>query len=87
MNALARTVSKTLVASLVMALAIVIVNSLWHGLGLADRGLAFTVLQVVVETGVGLLVFLGASALLKLEELRVLAHLILRRRKLAEAAA
>lgn len=84
---LARTVLKTVAASLVMALAIVIVNGLWNGLGLSGLGLALKVLQVLVETGVGVLVFVGVSLVLKLEELHVLAQLLTRGPRMAEAGA
>ncbi|GIL09270.1 MAG: lipid II flippase MurJ [Chloroflexota bacterium] len=84
-NALARTTLKTLAASLAMAAAIVAVNALWLGAGLGARGLAFTVAQIGVEAGVGLLAFLAAAALLRMEELPALAGLLLRRRKPQEA--
>lgn len=83
-NALARTVIKTLAASLIMALAIVVVNSLWQMSGLADRGLVFTILQVGLETGVGIAAFVLAALLLRMEELRTLIQLVLRRQKLSE---
>jgi putative peptidoglycan lipid II flippase len=85
--ALGRTVLKTTAASLVMALAIVILDAAWHTLGLADQGFAFTVLRLGVEVGGGVLVFTGAAYLLKMEELRTLLNLVLRRRQLAEGTA
>lgn len=78
-NLLARTVLKTLAASLVMALAIVLVNSLWNSLAFVGGGLAWTIFQIALETGVGLLAFLASAALLRLEELGTLVHLVLRR--------
>lgn len=86
-NALVRTVLKTLVASLVMALAIVIVGSLWQSLGLAGQSLPRKVLQLGVETLVGMLVFLGVAVVLRLDELRMLSRLMLRRGKAAIAQA
>ncbi|MBL8164305.1 MAG: murein biosynthesis integral membrane protein MurJ [Anaerolineae bacterium] len=86
-DALTRTVLKTLAASLVMALAIVIVNAIWNAAGLADRGLAFTIVQIALETSVGLLVFLGVAYWLRLEELQIVINAVLRRRQPAEAAA
>jgi putative peptidoglycan lipid II flippase len=86
-DALTRTVLKTLAASLVMALAIVIVNALWNAAGLADRGLVFTVAQIALETGIGLLVFLAVTYWLRLEELQIVINAVLRRRHPAEAAA
>lgn len=79
-NALARTVLKTLAASLVMALAIVLLNAVWHSLGLADRGLVWTIIQIGVEVAVGVGVFLAVATLLKMEELRTLLALVLRRK-------
>ncbi len=86
-DALTRTVLKTLAASLVMALAIVIVNAIWNAAGLADRGLVFTIVQIALETSVGLLVFLGVAYWLRLEELQIVINAVLRRRQPAEAAA
>jgi putative peptidoglycan lipid II flippase len=80
-NALARTTLKTLAASLAMAVAIVAVNALWLSAGLGTRGLAFTAAQIGVEAGAGLLAFLVAAAVLRMEELSALAGLLLRRRK------
>ncbi len=80
-NALASTTLKTLAASLVMAVAIVIINALWVSLGLAERGLEFTIVQIAVETIVGVLVFLGVAFALRMEELRAILALVLRRDK------
>jgi putative peptidoglycan lipid II flippase len=85
--ALARTVLKTLAASLVMALVIVVVNSIWLALGLSESGKFLTIVQIAVETGVGLAVFLGVAFVLKMEELKTLIALVLRRQKVMEAAA
>lgn len=84
-NELAITTLKTLAASLVMALAIVIVNSLWNSLGMNHRGLVFDILQVVVETLIGALTFLVTALLLKMNELHSLIALVLRRQKPIEA--
>lgn len=80
-NTLARTVLKTTAASLVMALVIVVVNSAWVMLGFDQRGTVFTILQVIVETSVGLITFVLMAALLKMEELGVLIDIVLRRQK------
>ena len=85
-DALARTTIRTLAASLIMALAIVIVNALWTGAGLADRGLVFTVAQVVIETGVGVIVFFTSAALLGMDEVFRLMKLVLRRGTVTEVA-
>ncbi len=86
-NLLARTVLKTVAASLVMALAIVIVNSLWRALDLAEGSLVLTVIQIALETGTGVAVFIGVALLLKMDELQTLLNLLLRRRKLVETTA
>lgn len=84
-NALAQTVFKTTAASLVMALAIIVINGLWNLLGFADRGLIFTIAQVGIETLAGAAVFVIVAALLKMEELSVFLNIILRRRKSSNA--
>ena len=70
-NALARTLVKTLAASLVMAAAIVLVDMLWLGF-VSSRGLAFTIMRLAVEGFIGLVVFAVAAALLKMRELSAL---------------
>lgn len=87
-DALASTILKATAASLVMALAIVVVNTLWNMLGLAERGTLFTVLQIGIETLVGLAVFVAVALALRTEELHQMLRLISRRQEtLAEAAA
>lgn len=75
-NTLAKTLIKTTVASLVMAVAIVLVNLGWQALDLSGRGTAFTVIQILVETGVGVVVFVIMAAWLKMEELSILLNLV-----------
>ncbi len=84
---LAQTIVKTVVASLVMGLVIVIISTLWQALGLNNRGTLFTVLEVCVMAVGGGLVFLVAAHLLKMHELQMLVNMLLRRRTLAEAVA
>lgn len=84
-NALAVSVAKTLAASLVMTAAIVGVDLVWNTLGLTGRGLLFTVIEIAVQTGVGILVFAITAAVLRMEELTALLNIVLRRKK--EAAA
>jgi len=86
-SALARTTLKTLAASLAMAAAIVALNALWVSAGLAGRGLGFSVAQIAVETGVGIIVFVAAAAALRMEELPILIGMVLRRHKPQEALA
>jgi putative peptidoglycan lipid II flippase len=80
-NALAQTVLKTLAASLVMGLGIIVVNAVWTMAGLEQRGLIFTVLQIAIEVGLGGALFVGTAFLLKMGELHTLIELVLRRRK------
>lgn len=86
-NALVSTTLKATAASLVMALAIIIINALWNMLGFADRGLLFNAVQVVIETLIGLAVFVGVALALRMEELQTMLRLILRRPQLTEVAA
>jgi putative peptidoglycan lipid II flippase len=80
-NALARTTIKALVASLAMALAVLAVEFAWTALGLADRGLPFTVAQIGIQVVLGGLVFLIVGFMLKMEELSELMQLVFRRRR------
>lgn len=79
-NALAVTTIKTLIASLIMALAIVLVNGIWNSAGLADQGITYTILQVIVETSVGAIVFGISAILLRIDEIKAIFNLILRRK-------
>ena len=67
-NALARTLMKTLVASLVMAAAIVLVDMLWIG-AVQNRGISFTIIRLLLEGAVGLAVFAISALLLKMQEI------------------
>jgi putative peptidoglycan lipid II flippase len=84
-GALATTTLKTLAASLVMTAAIVAVDLLWVALDLEARGRILLIVEIAVQVVVGILVFVGTAALLRMEELRALLNLVLRRR--SEAAA
>jgi putative peptidoglycan lipid II flippase len=86
-NVLARTVFKTVVASLVMALAIVIIQFIWDSLGWSAGGLALNIAQVAVESIGGGIIFLAVAALLKMEELQMLLDMVLRRGKSVKAEA
>lgn len=91
-NEMARTVFKTAAASLIMAVAVVAVNAAWNLLGLSGRGTLFAIIQTAVEAGIGGLVFIGAAYLLKMDEIKTLLAVVLRRlralplRSRAEAA-
>jgi putative peptidoglycan lipid II flippase len=78
-DALARTVAKTTVASLIMAAAIIAIDLAWRALGLDSRRLTFTVAQLGVQTAAGGVTFLVAAYLLKMEELNLLLNMIRRR--------
>lgn len=67
-NALARTLLKTLVASLFMAAAIVIVDALWIAT-VSSHSPLFTILRLILEGIVGLAVFAVVALLLKMQEL------------------
>lgn len=77
-RALAQTLVKTLVASLIMAAAIVIADTLWTASG-AGGGLLATIARLAVETMIGLAVFIAAAIALNMRELSEL-WLIIRRR-------
>ncbi|MGB1288862.1 MAG: murein biosynthesis integral membrane protein MurJ, partial [Aggregatilineales bacterium] len=79
-SALTQTTLKTLAASLIMALAILGIELVWNVLGLAERGILFTILLLALEIIGGGLVFIGAALLLQMEELRYAIRMILRRR-------
>lgn len=82
-NALARSTAKALLASLLMAAAIVLVQGLWGLLGLTDQGRIFAAMLVAIEIGVGAIVFLGTAFVLRMEELGTLWRLIRRRGEVA----
>ena len=77
-NKLTMTTLKTLVASLVMALAVIAVEVIFTLLGLQGR-LLFTVGQVGVQVVVGGIAFLIATLWLGMDEVKTLIRLILRR--------
>lgn len=67
-NLLAQTVIKTLVASLIMAIAIIVIDTLWRTLGL-DGGFIMTIAQLAIEGIIGLIVFIIVAIALKMQEL------------------
>lgn len=78
-NAMARTAAKSLIASLVMAIALIGVNAAWGAFGLSGRGTIVTGIQIGIEIVIGGLVFLITAALLRTDEVFVLLNLIRRR--------
>ena len=77
-DALARTVLKTLIASLIMAAAIIAADMLWLRL-VPGKGLALTISRLVIEGAIGMLVFLIAALLMRMQELSELWRIILGR--------
>jgi len=86
-HSIAQTTAKTLAASLGMGLAVVAVEAAWAMLGLADRGFVFIVAQIGVQVVLGVAAFALVAYLLRMDELKTLTGLILRRRPLAGVSA
>jgi putative peptidoglycan lipid II flippase len=86
-NTLAQTALKTLAASLVMAVIMVAIEGIWRALGLHERGTAFVIAQLAVQSIAGAAVFIGIAFLLRMDELKTLIALVLRRRRIVEVAA
>lgn len=85
-NAMGRTALKALIASLIMALAIFGIDTLWATAGLGSSTL-MTAMQAGAELVIGALVFIAAAYALRMEELHTLLNLILRRRAPMEITA
>lgn len=77
-NALARSVVQATAASLIMALSIVIVNMIWTRF-VGSTSLTYTIIQVLLETGIGGIVFVISAWLMGMEELRALVNMITKR--------
>ncbi len=77
-RALSLTLVKTLIASLVMAAAIILADLVWRML-IPDSSLTMTIIRVVAEGMLGLAIFLVAALLLKMSELTELWRLVRRR--------
>jgi putative peptidoglycan lipid II flippase len=84
-GALATTTAKTLMASMVMAVAILIFDALWSAAGLAGQGRAMTIVQVALDVLIGAGVFVAAAYALRLQELQTLIAQLFRRKPIAEA--
>lgn len=82
---LAQTILKTTIASLIMAAAIVTVDTLWNAID-PGSGLIFNVAQVGIEAIIGAVVFLSAAWALRMEELRLLMAMLFRREHLTAAS-
>ncbi|MCA9909123.1 MAG: hypothetical protein KC519_10785, partial [Anaerolineae bacterium] len=86
-NALARTVFKTLAASLIMGAVVVAFETLWQSLGYAGQGRLLTIVQVALEALIGAIVFIVCAYLLRMDEIRTILTRLFRRRKLTESLA
>ncbi len=78
-DALARTLLKTLAASLIMAGTIVLVDALWLA-ALPNQSFSFTMLRLALEGFIGLIVFAIAALLLKMQEMSEMRVIIRRTR-------
>lgn len=84
---LAKTLAKTLAASLVMGLVVALVNAGFAAAGLTGRGFVWTVAELAISVGAGALAFAATAFVLKMDELRAILDMVLRRRSLNEAEA
>ena len=66
-KSLGHTLLKTLVASLIMAAAIVLADTLWIA-AVQQQGIAFTLMRLIMEAVIGLVVFAIVALLLKMQE-------------------
>lgn len=81
-TAVGRALAISLVSSLVMAAVVVGVGAIWSTLGLG-HDFKFTIIQIGLQAAIGVAVYIGVAALLKMEELSLLFNLIRRRRPVA----
>jgi putative peptidoglycan lipid II flippase len=84
---LGQTVVKTLLASLVMGAVVVIVGSAWVILGIAMGSFTSIVMQLGVQVAAGAAAFIFTALILRMDELKTLLALVLRRRRIAEVPA
>ena len=77
-NTLAMAVLKTLIASLVMALVVIVVEILWTQI-LGNRGTIFTIAQIGVQVTLGGIAFLVAAFAMRMRELSDLLTVVFRR--------
>lgn len=84
-DALARTLVRVTIASLVMGVVVFAFNAAWSALDLPG-GLLWTIVQVAANAAIGIAVFIGMAVILRIRELRVLVDVVLRRREAAVEA-
>ena len=75
------TIVKTLIASLLMGLSIILINRGLIIAGIEQSSLAMTVATISVKIVVGAVVFLGTAFMLRMAELNILMNMLLKRRK------
>jgi putative peptidoglycan lipid II flippase len=78
-QALIRTTLRTVAATAVMAAAVLVTDAVLGALGFHDAGFALTAMRVMALAGVGAVAFVGGALLLRIDELRTLPGMILRR--------
>lgn len=79
-NSVVMTTIKTLIASLIMGVGVLAVGQIFAFLGLQER-LLYTIIQLGLQVIVGGLIFLGATLLLGMEEVKDILRILLRRNK------
>jgi len=70
-RALLRTTVRALIASLIMGAVVFGINFLFSALGFTERGMLWTIIQLVANFVAGAVVFIGASYLVKLDEVKI----------------
>lgn len=84
-TALGRTVGKTVAASLIMAVVMIALLTLWNST-VGEAGFVLLIARLVVVYGGGAVAFFAAAYLLNMEEVRVFILRLLRRTRDAEVA-
>lgn len=79
-NSVIVTTIKTLIASLIMAVGVLAVGQVFAFLGLQGR-LLYTLVQLALQVSVGGAIFLGATLLLGMNEIKDIIRILLRRNK------
>lgn len=81
---LGATLGKTLIASVVMGLAVVLVGWLWEQAGLSGQGRLLTIVQVGGMVLAGIVAFAGMAYALRIREIGDLINILLRRKNAAD---
>jgi putative peptidoglycan lipid II flippase len=80
---LAQTTLRTVAASAVMGAAVLLADAIFGQMGWHDAGFMITALRVMGLAGVGVVSFVAAALLFRLDEIKLLGGLLLRRRRAA----